>query len=383
VVCRQQPYKTASGSAAVPASPPSAPRSPSDRVDEPAEEGAAAASAGPAAGPLGALGRQWAELPAQYKLVFATSLSFVICNMDKVGAAVRLCTSKVPPRQPPPNRRPPAACCCPTVGAAVPGLVLSAHLLSPPPPPPCPGQHLGGHPGHEPRLWLVPHHLRPGPVLLLLRLPAQPDPGGLRRLPAGRPHSAARGRRAVERCAAAPPRRLAAACRLLAALWLVVRRRAAAQPLAPWAARGWVAASRRACAPVAQQRQLTCTPHPHPLPTPVQPPLRACRCWRAPCRACLCRAQRWAWARAWRPRRPPTLWLAPSRRSSARAPSASSLAACMWAPWSACWWPPRSSSALAGPRCSTSLEAWACCGRCGGSAWWPTCGFRTPSWQRP
>lgn len=35
---------------------------------------------------LAKLDRQWAELPGRYKLVFATSLSFVICNMDKVGA---------------------------------------------------------------------------------------------------------------------------------------------------------------------------------------------------------------------------------------------------------------------------------------------------------
>ncbi|EFN56606.1 hypothetical protein CHLNCDRAFT_21975, partial [Chlorella variabilis] len=32
----------------------------------------------------------WAELPAQYKLVFATSLSFVICNMDKVNISVAI-----------------------------------------------------------------------------------------------------------------------------------------------------------------------------------------------------------------------------------------------------------------------------------------------------
>ncbi len=46
------------------------------------------AQSGPLCGVLAQLDRKWAELPGRYKLVFATSLSFVICNMDKVGAAL-------------------------------------------------------------------------------------------------------------------------------------------------------------------------------------------------------------------------------------------------------------------------------------------------------
>lgn len=34
--------------------------------------------------PLDALLARWDALPSAYKLVFATSLAFVICNMDKV-----------------------------------------------------------------------------------------------------------------------------------------------------------------------------------------------------------------------------------------------------------------------------------------------------------
>lgn len=44
----------------------------------------------PLPGLLAKLDRQWAELPGRYKLVFATSLSFVICNMDKVNISVAI-----------------------------------------------------------------------------------------------------------------------------------------------------------------------------------------------------------------------------------------------------------------------------------------------------
>ena len=55
-------------------------------VNQPStDDDAAAAAAGAAEGGLLAKGL-WAELPAKYKLVLATSFSFVICNMDKVGA---------------------------------------------------------------------------------------------------------------------------------------------------------------------------------------------------------------------------------------------------------------------------------------------------------
>lgn len=35
-------------------------------------------------------GRHWDELPAKYKLVFATSMAFVLCNMDKVNISVAI-----------------------------------------------------------------------------------------------------------------------------------------------------------------------------------------------------------------------------------------------------------------------------------------------------
>lgn len=35
-------------------------------------------------------GRHWEELPAKYKLVFATSMAFVLCNMDKVNISVAI-----------------------------------------------------------------------------------------------------------------------------------------------------------------------------------------------------------------------------------------------------------------------------------------------------
>lgn len=85
----QQPYKTVSGTAAtIPAAPGPQPGR-REGLGEAVDSGA---SANPAVAALATLQGQWAELPAQYKLVFATSLSFVICNMDKVGA---------PPGQPP------------------------------------------------------------------------------------------------------------------------------------------------------------------------------------------------------------------------------------------------------------------------------------------
>jgi ACS family sodium-dependent inorganic phosphate cotransporter len=36
------------------------------------------------------LGRRWEELPSRYKLVFATSTAFVLCNMDKVNISVAI-----------------------------------------------------------------------------------------------------------------------------------------------------------------------------------------------------------------------------------------------------------------------------------------------------
>ncbi|KAL4421893.1 hypothetical protein ABPG77_003695 [Micractinium sp. CCAP 211/92] len=48
------------------------------------------AQSGPLCGVLAQLDRKWAELPGRYKLVFATSLSFVICNMDKVNISVAI-----------------------------------------------------------------------------------------------------------------------------------------------------------------------------------------------------------------------------------------------------------------------------------------------------
>ncbi|KAK9804238.1 hypothetical protein WJX72_002847 [[Myrmecia] bisecta] len=35
-------------------------------------------------------GKRWQELPARYKIVFATSMAFVICNMDKVNISVAI-----------------------------------------------------------------------------------------------------------------------------------------------------------------------------------------------------------------------------------------------------------------------------------------------------
>ncbi|GMH45561.1 hypothetical protein BSKO_13518 [Bryopsis sp. KO-2023] len=41
-------------------------------------------------GVLSELGRRWERLPARYRLVVATSLAFVICNMDKVNMSVAI-----------------------------------------------------------------------------------------------------------------------------------------------------------------------------------------------------------------------------------------------------------------------------------------------------
>lgn len=64
------------------------------RPDDDAKQQTAEAGAPPSPEPVALAGLQgrWASLPGRYKLTLATSVSFVICNMDKasrrdVGAA--------------------------------------------------------------------------------------------------------------------------------------------------------------------------------------------------------------------------------------------------------------------------------------------------------
>ncbi|PSC76363.1 putative anion transporter chloroplastic isoform X1 [Micractinium conductrix] len=73
---------TTSGSTAREAQLP--PPAPAHQQDQQTSEPGAAAS------PFAGLQQRWAELPGRYKLVFATSMSFVICNMDKVNISVAI-----------------------------------------------------------------------------------------------------------------------------------------------------------------------------------------------------------------------------------------------------------------------------------------------------
>lgn len=57
---------------------------PDARSDEQPADGGTPAALSPAAAALERLQDQWVTLPGKYKLVLATSMSFVICNMDKV-----------------------------------------------------------------------------------------------------------------------------------------------------------------------------------------------------------------------------------------------------------------------------------------------------------
>ncbi|KAL4855360.1 putative anion transporter 6 [Chlorella vulgaris] len=90
----QPPYKTLSGttsSTAIVRAPTAGPSAPTDRRGELLDDGAASDSpANSSPSPFTALLRWWAELPAQYKITVATSLSFVICNMDKVNISVAI-----------------------------------------------------------------------------------------------------------------------------------------------------------------------------------------------------------------------------------------------------------------------------------------------------
>ncbi|KAI3427037.1 hypothetical protein D9Q98_006978 [Chlorella vulgaris] len=90
----QPPYKTLSGttsSTAIVRAPTAGPSAPTDRRGELLDDGAAGDSPGNSSpSPFTALLRWWAELPAQYKITVATSLSFVICNMDKVNISVAI-----------------------------------------------------------------------------------------------------------------------------------------------------------------------------------------------------------------------------------------------------------------------------------------------------
>lgn len=111
----------------------------------------------PLPGLLAKLDRQWAELPGRYKLVFATSLSFVICNMDKVGAgwwrlvAARCFAGRVS-----------------SIHCFYDGPAASAHRRTASNPccwpnlPNLAGQHLRGDHPHGPRLWVEPHRGRWG-----------------------------------------------------------------------------------------------------------------------------------------------------------------------------------------------------------------------------
>ncbi len=120
------------------------------------------------AGPQNALTEKWRELPSRWKVVAATSLAFVICNM--VGSS----------HLPLPFHR--IACvrwmrrgivkligrlsACLLLSAFLDGIIGDAGQ----------GQHQCGHHPHGPGLRLESHNLWLGPELLLLRLCADPDP---------------------------------------------------------------------------------------------------------------------------------------------------------------------------------------------------------------
>ncbi|KAL4444181.1 hypothetical protein ABPG75_011918 [Micractinium tetrahymenae] len=65
-------------------------RQPAPEAAPHAGSNASGSESGPLSAVMAKLDRLWAELPGRYKLVFATSLSFVICNMDKVNISVAI-----------------------------------------------------------------------------------------------------------------------------------------------------------------------------------------------------------------------------------------------------------------------------------------------------
>ncbi len=123
------------------------------------------------AGPQNALTEKWRDLPSRWKVVAATSMAFVICNM--VGSThlplpfhciicVRWMRNGTPTH---PHLYPTALCMLPCV------CIYRWHIGDA-----GQGQHQCCYHPHGPGLWLESHCVWAGPELLLLRLCAHPDP---------------------------------------------------------------------------------------------------------------------------------------------------------------------------------------------------------------